>query len=246
MVANKALYDAEITEFGDIGIYDLFLHTQDRSYTVPELYEFIESAGLNITRLFASHEPRGNLLYDPASYISDPGIRERVSRLSIREQQTVAELLHGRINKHTLYVTPTERKSPVLQDLDNIPFLSMAFNEQAYGHFHELVKNSGDFIGVQSRQQKNKNIRFPKGRYTEEIFRHLDGRRSAREIFSEITSSHNNEAVIPDEKELLHELCTIFNAFNIHNWMLLRDKSIKPFTSVEDLQKNAIIRRTGR
>ncbi len=33
--------------FGDIGLYDLFLHKQDRAYSIPELYEFIHNAGLN-------------------------------------------------------------------------------------------------------------------------------------------------------------------------------------------------------
>ena len=32
-----------------IGLYDLFLHKQDRAYTIPQLYEFVENAGLNIT-----------------------------------------------------------------------------------------------------------------------------------------------------------------------------------------------------
>jgi len=244
MVANKGLYGAEISEFGDIGIYDLFLHTQDRSYTVPELYEFIESADLNILQLFASHEPRGNRLYDPLSYISDSGIRERVRKLPLKEQQTIAELLHGRINKHMFYVTPTIPKRPVLEDLDNIPFLSVAYNEQAYDYFHELVKNSHDTVEIQSREVKNKKIKFPKTRYTVDIFKYLDGKRSSREIFSEIINNHSGGEP-PAEMDLLQELHNIFDAFNTQNWMLLRAKSVRPFTTIEDLQKNSINRQAG-
>src|SRR5690349_11295123 len=32
---------------GDIGMYDMFLHKRDRAYTVPEIYQFVERAGLH-------------------------------------------------------------------------------------------------------------------------------------------------------------------------------------------------------
>ena len=42
----------DITQYGDIGIYDLLLHPQDRAYTIPQLYQFVEAAGLNIVQFF--------------------------------------------------------------------------------------------------------------------------------------------------------------------------------------------------
>lgn len=33
---------------GDSGIYDLFLHSTDRAYSIPELHEFIESVGMHV------------------------------------------------------------------------------------------------------------------------------------------------------------------------------------------------------
>ncbi len=32
----------------DIEVYDLFLHSQDRAYTVPQLYEWVEGCGLRL------------------------------------------------------------------------------------------------------------------------------------------------------------------------------------------------------
>jgi hypothetical protein len=32
--------------FGDIGTYDLFLHKQDRCYSIPELHDFIEKVSM--------------------------------------------------------------------------------------------------------------------------------------------------------------------------------------------------------
>lgn len=38
---------SDYQNFGDVGVYDMFLHKQDRAYSVPELYEFVEKASLN-------------------------------------------------------------------------------------------------------------------------------------------------------------------------------------------------------
>ncbi len=60
----------------DAGLYDLLLHSRDRAYRVPEIFDLLESAGL---RLVTFIEP---LRYEPASYLRDPSPapRRRVAR----------------------------------------------------------------------------------------------------------------------------------------------------------------------
>lgn len=86
---------------GDAAIYDLFLHSRDRAYSIPELYDFVESSGLKLKCLFP--ERQGENQYDPAVYIKDVGIIEKIKRLTLKEQCALAELLNGKIARHTFY-----------------------------------------------------------------------------------------------------------------------------------------------
>ncbi|MEE8273112.1 MAG: class I SAM-dependent methyltransferase, partial [Alphaproteobacteria bacterium] len=72
---------------GDAGLYDLLLHARDRAYTVPEIAALVADAGLAVTGFI---EPA---LYDPASYLTDDGLRDRVAALPWIERCAFAELL---------------------------------------------------------------------------------------------------------------------------------------------------------
>jgi hypothetical protein len=54
---------------GDVGMYDMFLHKQDRAYTVPQLYEFVEKAGLNFVDY---NSPHSRIMLKPETYFQDP------------------------------------------------------------------------------------------------------------------------------------------------------------------------------
>src|SRR5207302_2801412 len=78
-------------EFGDAGIVDLLLHAQDRPFTVDELYDLVESCGLHVIEMIE----RGRSKYKVESYIRDKQILDRVSALSRKQQQALAELTPG-------------------------------------------------------------------------------------------------------------------------------------------------------
>lgn len=98
---DQPLFRAEI-ESGDVGAYDLLLHTQDRAYTVPELYGWMDEAGM---RLRAFSVPRR---YEPATYLRDA----RAEALPDAERHAVAELLHGGMLKHEFYAARAEGPTP--------------------------------------------------------------------------------------------------------------------------------------
>ncbi|MCW5700022.1 MAG: class I SAM-dependent methyltransferase [Rhodospirillales bacterium] len=108
---------------GDSGFYDLLLHERDRAFWVPEIAALTAAAGLRITAFI---EPA---FYDPASYLKDPRLIARVSRLSWLERCAFAELLAGNMRKHVFYVvaadnpvappSPEDKAAiPILRDLD--------------------------------------------------------------------------------------------------------------------------------
>ncbi len=82
----------EITR-SDAGAYDLLLHTQDRPYTVPELYEWMGDAGM---RLREWSVPRA---YEPTTYLKDVGL----GHLDAAERAATAELMHGGMMKHEFW-----------------------------------------------------------------------------------------------------------------------------------------------
>lgn len=88
-------FRAEI-EGSDAGAYDLLLHSQDRPYTVPEVYEWLDGAGMTL-RDFSI--PRR---YDPATYLGD--VRQQA--MPRAERHALAELLHGAMVKHEFYAAP--------------------------------------------------------------------------------------------------------------------------------------------
>ncbi|MFA7249304.1 MAG: class I SAM-dependent methyltransferase [Dehalococcoidia bacterium] len=89
-------------EASDAGAYDLLLHTQDRAYTVPEVYAWLAGAGMTL-RAFSV--PRR---YEPATYLRDA----RAAALPDAQRHAVAELLHGAMPKHEFYAAPASAAAP--------------------------------------------------------------------------------------------------------------------------------------
>ena len=92
----------EIDDQGDAGLFDLFLHAQDRSYTVPEIYRWLEGARL---RLLDFDFPVG---YDPRTW----NARIDYERFTTPERHALAELLHGRMANHTFFATRADYEPP--------------------------------------------------------------------------------------------------------------------------------------
>ena len=59
---GKSSFAGEVKLHGDAGLFDLFLHSQDRAYTVPQIYEWLENAGLRLLRfdMPVLYEPSAN------------------------------------------------------------------------------------------------------------------------------------------------------------------------------------------
>lgn len=83
----------------DAELVDLLLHSQDRSYGVEEVGEFIASAGLYLVSFI---EPAR---YRPESYLSDPKLTAPLKARSRLERAAFAEKLAGNIKTHVFYVS---------------------------------------------------------------------------------------------------------------------------------------------
>lgn len=214
---------------GDVGIYDLFLHSQVRTYSIPELFDLIEGAGLNVVE-FA----RGTkLFYRPETYLSNKTVLKKIRSLARKEQLAVAELVAGNIKNHSFYVSNRNETIARLEDTDNIPVQSMCGAPGFMEMYERGRSGPPDFSG--KRQE-----RFPQGKYCRLIFKYMDGKRSIREIFDCVRKESAKTSL--SDRELLDEFTPAYTYFNSLGWMLLRHKSMPPFTSFNDLQAPIINR----
>ncbi len=105
---DTPLFNAEIAR-SDAGAYDLLLHSQDRPYTVPEIYDWLSGAGM---RLLDWGVPKA---YRPLTYW--PGAD--LSHLPAEDHAVAAELMHGRMTKHHFFAVPAEASPPTQPAADD-------------------------------------------------------------------------------------------------------------------------------
>jgi 2-polyprenyl-3-methyl-5-hydroxy-6-metoxy-1,4-benzoquinol methylase len=96
------------------GIYDLLLHSTDRAYTVPELYDWVEGAGLQVAGLFSDFTD--DSIYRPQHYTQDATMLAAFAGKSEKELFAIGELLHGTMTKHNFYVSKQPLQQAALED----------------------------------------------------------------------------------------------------------------------------------
>jgi len=85
--------------FGDSGLYDLLLHSQDRCFTVPELYQLADSADMD---LLAFVDRAAD--YEPLRHLQDPATGAHLAGLENRQRQAIAELMVSNLATHEFYL----------------------------------------------------------------------------------------------------------------------------------------------
>jgi len=122
MLRGRSREQLEALMANEASIADTFLHAQDRAYTVPELYRFVEGAGLSVVN-FTNFGNVLRLEYEPGVYLADAALRARLADRPVRERQAIAELLHGHMFVHTLYAARPGRAAASFSHPDMVPFL---------------------------------------------------------------------------------------------------------------------------
>ncbi len=110
----------EISEagFGDVGLYDLLLHSQDRCFDVPGLYILAQSAGLHLLSFAWRTDD-----YDPLKHINDSAARNYLATLDLPRRQALAEAMIGDIRMHEFFLARQPDRGARLTD-DNVALRS--------------------------------------------------------------------------------------------------------------------------
>lgn len=205
---------------GDAGIYDLLLHTQDRAYTVGELYEWLVDAhGLHIE---LTDVDRGRSSYAPHLLMgaSPPAVQDAIREMPLRQQQQIAELFHGRVQMHSLYVTRTAASRAAYADPDSIPFF---FHEPITGpEIADIFARSKGQPFVLDHAHTGVSITIKPGRFGPAILRHIDGQNSFRKIFNLVRRDPGFRTLAPRDDVLFADFRETYETLNALERLLLR------------------------
>ena len=231
------IYGEEI-QAGPSGIYDLLLHSHDRAYTIPQLYEFLEDGGLHMLRLF------DELSYLPETYIRDPALLGAVQQLPRPSRYAVGELLHGRLCQHTVYAAKSPRQPPSPMDLEEmVPALAFIYGQESYGFFHRLCEEARGRIVFNMPGRGERSVAIPKTPHVALIMKHIDGRRTLAGVFERVRAEC--PAAPPSDSQLLGEFRALFDALHTAHAMLLRHRDVPPMLSRDQMQQRAAARHGG-
>ncbi|MFK7943017.1 MAG: class I SAM-dependent methyltransferase [Paracoccaceae bacterium] len=136
----------------DAGLYDLLLHSRDRAYSVCELCNVLDRAGLGLVSFV---EPAR---YDPLRYLPEhPDLISRVKAMSPTDRMAVAEKLAGNIKMHIAYVAHADRaakaeakptRPALVPHLSRVAAGALAKQVHAQGVFTATVDGHGFQIEI--------------------------------------------------------------------------------------------------
>jgi ubiquinone/menaquinone biosynthesis C-methylase UbiE len=205
---------------GDAGIYDLLLHSHDRAYTLEELYEWLVDAhGLNI-ELTDVDCGRSSYLPHLLMGTHPPEVLDTIRAMPLRKQYQIAELLHGRVQTHSFYLTRSANCRAAYGDPDCIPFL---FHEPITGvELAEVFGRSQGKPFVLDHAHTGVSITISPGRFGPAILRHINGQDSFRKIFSLVRRDPAFRTLAPRDDVLFADFREVYETLNALERMLLR------------------------
>ena len=214
---------------GDAGIYDLLLHSQDRSYSVGELFDWLETE--NGMHLEFTDVQRGRSSYLPHMVLGSkpPAMTGALRMRPRREQYEMAELMSGSIITHSLYATKSATCTAPYGDAQYIPFF---FHEPLTGEVAAQVfaSNKGQPF-VLKHQHSGTTVMVNPGKYSPQILRLIDGKRSFGEIFEQFRADWRGKAAAPGNAALFTDFTDSYEALNALDRLLLRHPKAGPMAA---------------
>ena len=210
-------------KLGDAGLYDLLLHSQDRSYSVGELFDWLgDSATGHDLHLTFSDVQRGRSPYLPHMVLGSkpPAMLAALRALPRRQQYEMAELMIGNLITHSLYVTRDASCNAAYGDAQYVPFF---FHEPLTGEQAAQVFSSNRGQPFMLRHQHSGvSVTVNPGKYGPQILRLIDGLKSFSEIFDQFRADWRGKAEAPDNSVLFADFRESFETLNALERLLLK------------------------
>lgn len=216
------------------GIFDLLLHTTDRAYTVPQLYEWVEGAGLKVNLLFGDFTDDST--YTPENYNQDPIILAALKDKSLRERQAIAELMHGTMTKHNFYVSKQDKTPAAFGDDMVITYglMQSLFNSFAAEITVLLERiNVGERILCRPRPFGTSEMMYVTRRpATIALVKAIDSKKTIGEIVSEVSRSTKIS-----RNDVRKDLELLYDEMRSRLLVFLRHQSVAPYRDAMQMQE---------
>jgi SAM-dependent methyltransferase len=165
-------------------LVDAVLNPRDRTYAVPELFEFVERNDLQFARWYwqAPYLPQ-------CGAVSDTPHAQKLAALSERDQFTQMELWRGLINNHDFVVQRSDAKNERKVSFDNEQYLRYVPIRRAWTTCVEEQLPPGAAGLLLNRMHLFDDLFLKINEMEKEIYEAIDGRRSISEIVETVKYS---------------------------------------------------------
>lgn len=234
-------YQSELAS-GDAGYADLLLHPRERSYSVMELHEWLDGAGLSLIEFVS---PIGQKrFYDPAPLLSGTPLSAKAAALSRRRRQAIADLV-GQVTANHAFYCAREAKRPATLQPDMVPFFFPHLEHSA-----SIAKELASGLAQAAAQGRSAftldldsgPLELPCSPRYVRLAAAIDGRRTVREVIAQAKAELRSAGVDADTETLRRCLDTLYAGLNAADRLLLRHASVAPFLSPEALQQKSLAR----
>jgi ubiquinone/menaquinone biosynthesis C-methylase UbiE len=220
----EQLYPDHIHQ-GPSGIYDLLLHSQDRAYSVGEIYQWIKQGhGLHVE---FTDVIRGRTPYLPQAVIgpSQPRILNLIKQYPPEQQHEIAELIGGTLTTHSFFVTRSQECRATYGDSGCVPFY---FRERVGGaEMAALFNTNNGAPFILRHEAAGLSMLVNPGRYGAKILQRIDGKTTFREIFGDLRRSLPKGAEVLTDAALFADFRESFDALNALDRLLLRQEAVE-------------------
>jgi ubiquinone/menaquinone biosynthesis C-methylase UbiE len=206
----------------DADLYDIALHSQDRAYTVEQLYAWLaDGHGLSLA-FSAVH--KGRSAYLPGLLLGrqhpPPPVLAKMTGQSQRAQYAMAELLSGNIMTHVFYATRSPQACAAYGDAALVPFFC---NEPLNGPQVAAIfnQNGGEPFWLDHKHVGVTTVVHP-GRHAAQVFQYLDGQRSFQQIFDLVRAEPASRAHGLSNQQLFDDFRSSYDILNAMERLLLR------------------------
>lgn len=208
----------------DAAIYDSLLHSQDRAYTVPQLYEWLaDRHGLAIALTDVN---RGRFPYMAEMTLGPDAqrLRANLAHMSERDRYAMSELLIGDLTRHIMFLTRENDAQAPYGDPDYIPYFAHdPFSGPALGELF-APKNEPTVL---HHQVLGATLIADAGQYSGKIFTHIDGERTFAQVFDMVRAEPDCRAAPPDDARLFADFRQSYDALRSIDRILLRHVSCR-------------------
>lgn len=225
----------------DAGIYDMFLHSQDRAYTILEAHDWLERCGMRITG-----EPGNNYLqeeYLPETHIKDRNLLKIIKEYPLKVQQAIGEAMSNRLAKHEFFAVHKGAAETVARVTDQSLVLCTGISKLV--EFSDLsaasTQHKDSFTVTINNPGGEQKIYVPKGKFIQQLLLYIDGKRTVGEILDAVRNDPRfDKSDKTDEAILLQDMEDLFKHLNRGYMAFLRDKSVAPFLTLQEIQDRLV------